>query len=94
MELFLGFLKNKLGAYIANQLVSSCHSAVRDIPSPGFNTADRDRSHVQPLADSRGPAMDESYDTPYPASSATSHDTRIDEWHAVRTHSWTMTDRR
>jgi acetolactate synthase-1/2/3 large subunit len=44
-----------------NQATTSAAPAVRDIPSPGFNTADRDRSHVQPLADSRGPAMDESF---------------------------------
>ena len=34
---------------------------VRDTPSPGFNTADNDRSHVQPLVNARGPEMDESY---------------------------------
>lgn len=36
-------------------------SQIRDAPSPSFNTADKDRSHVQPLVNPRGPEMDESY---------------------------------
>ncbi|KAI9899416.1 hypothetical protein N3K66_005877 [Trichothecium roseum] len=42
-----------------NQATSSAAPAVRDRPSPGFNTSDR--SHVQPLVNPMGPEMDESF---------------------------------
>jgi len=43
------------------QQTTTAAPQVRDIPSSGFNTADKDRSHVQPLVNPRRPEMDESF---------------------------------
>ncbi|PKK51230.1 hypothetical protein CI102_2746 [Trichoderma harzianum] len=44
-----------------NQATASAAPNVRPVPSPAFNTADNDRSHVQPLVNPQRPDMDESF---------------------------------
>ncbi|KAM0512962.1 hypothetical protein ACHAPE_008322 [Trichoderma viride] len=44
-----------------NQATASAAPHVRPVPSPAFNQEDKDRSHVQPLVNSRRPDLDESF---------------------------------
>ncbi|CAG9977618.1 unnamed protein product [Clonostachys byssicola] len=52
--------QSKSPASKRNQTTSAA-TKTRDIPSPAFQAADKDRSHVQPLVNPKSPEMDESF---------------------------------